>query len=200
MKCGAPNYSTRLDLGNAAMAVQINAKPLASFDRPLDMLVDCHRRVEHFLDVLIRVEALYRGKSLDAQAILAFNAAQLYFHTSALKHTADEEESLFPRLKTQLPAGDATLETIQKLEADHQFAAELHLRVDRFIESWCATPTARPPADRAEQFSMDLRRLKQHYDEHIRLEEQSVFPEAARNLSSELIAEIGSEMRERRQS
>lgn len=59
MKCGAPNYSTRLDLGNAAMAVQINAKPLASFDRPLDMLVDCHRRVEHFLDVLIRVEAAF---------------------------------------------------------------------------------------------------------------------------------------------
>jgi hemerythrin-like domain-containing protein len=182
------------------MAVQIGAKPLASFDRPLEMLVDCHRRVEHFLGVLIRVETLYRGKALDAQAILAFNAAQLYFQTSALKHTADEEESLFPRMKSQLPAGDDTLETLGQLEADHKLANELHLRVDRFIETWCATPAAPPPADRAEQFTSDLRRLKQHYEEHIRLEEQSVFPEAARYLSSELIAEIGCEMRERRQS
>jgi hemerythrin-like domain-containing protein len=182
------------------MAVQIGTKPLAGFDRPLEMLVDCHRRVEHFLDVLIRVETLYRGKLLDKQAILAMKAAQLYFQTSAPKHTADEEESLFPRMRAELPAGDMALETLQQLEADHLFANQLHWRVDRFIDSWCAAPAVSPATDRAEQFHNDLLALKQHYEGHIHLEEKAVFPQAARCLSSELISEIGSEMRQRRQS
>ncbi|MCA9125745.1 MAG: hemerythrin domain-containing protein [Planctomycetales bacterium] len=180
------------------MSVQIGAKPLADFDRPLEMLADCHRRVEHFLDVLIRVEALYRGKPLDKQAILALKAAQLYFQTSAPKHTADEEESLFPRMRAQLPTGDLALETLQKLEADHLFANQLHWRVERFIDGWCTAPALPPAIDRAAQFHNDLQVLKQHYEEHIHLEEQAVFPQAARCLSSELIAEIGNEMRQRR--
>jgi len=82
------------------MTVQINAKPLAGFDRPIDMLVDCHRRIEHFLDVLIRVVARYATRALDAEGHQALAVARQYFAHSAPKHTADEEQSLFPRMRS----------------------------------------------------------------------------------------------------
>ena len=33
------------------MGIQISAKPDSGFDDPLGMLKDCHRRIEHFLDI-----------------------------------------------------------------------------------------------------------------------------------------------------
>lgn len=182
------------------MAVQIGAKPLADFDRPIDMLMDCHRRVEHFLELFINVEALYRGKPLDDEALRGLRSAQTYFRTSAPKHTADEESSLFPRLKSQLPAGNPTLDALQKLEADHRWAEELHARIDATVDVWCASPEKLLPINQSHRLRQDLLRLKEHYTEHIRLEEQDVFPLAAQHLSPEYISEIGSEMRNRRQA
>ena len=52
---------------------------------------DCHRRIERFLTVLVRVAE--RG-SLEGEARGAFEAALRYFRDAAPKHTADEEESL----------------------------------------------------------------------------------------------------------
>ena len=61
------------------MAVQINAKPLAGFDRPLDMLIDCHRRIEHFLDLIVRVVERYASKTLDAASRQAIPAARHFY-------------------------------------------------------------------------------------------------------------------------
>ena len=77
------------------MAVQINAKPLAGFDRPLDMLIDCHRRIEHLLAVIVRVVERYNGQVLDAEGRQAIAATKHYFANSAPKHTADEELRCF---------------------------------------------------------------------------------------------------------
>ena len=44
-------------------------------DRPIDMLIDCHRRIEHFLDVLIRVVDRYAGHALDDEGRQADLAA-----------------------------------------------------------------------------------------------------------------------------
>lgn len=38
------------------MAVNLGEKPLATFSEPIEMLKDCHRRIEHFLGVLRKVE------------------------------------------------------------------------------------------------------------------------------------------------
>jgi len=80
------------------MAVQIGAKPDSGFDDPLGMLKDCHRRIEHFLSILCAVVERAQQQTLTDEEIVAIQSALSYFRVGGQRHTADEEESLFPRL------------------------------------------------------------------------------------------------------
>lgn len=178
------------------MTVQINAKPLAGFDQPIDMLIDCHRRIEHFLDVLVRVVDRYAGQVLDAEGRQALAAAQQYFANSAPKHTADEEQSLFPRMRSA-DAEPATCDLLEQLRQEHQTADDLHARVDRLLDEWLAAHESLPD-DRLATLRADLAALKNLYATHIHLEEQQIFPSAAKLLSNSQLREVGEEMRTRR--
>jgi HEAT repeat protein len=69
-------------------------------------------------------EIIDRPLTDDARA--ALESALRYFRESAPKHTADEEESLFPRLRElQDPAIEKALATLDALEADHRKANTL---------------------------------------------------------------------------
>jgi hypothetical protein len=46
------------------MPLQIGAAPDHDFDEPLGLLSDCHRRIEHFLDILIETERHAAGPPL----------------------------------------------------------------------------------------------------------------------------------------
>src|ERR1041385_88791 len=119
------------------MAIQIGAKPSPTFAEPLELLSDCHRRVESFLRALIIVAEQGRGGQLDARQREGLQTALRYFREAAPKHTADEEESLFPRMRE---LGDAAtreaLAKIQALEADHQVARASHDAVDELGTKW----------------------------------------------------------------
>ena len=55
------------------MAVQLGAKPEHSFDEPLGLLSDCHRRIEKFLDVMIRVlERSGRDPAVSSSVVVTF--------------------------------------------------------------------------------------------------------------------------------
>jgi hemerythrin-like domain-containing protein len=69
--------------------------------------------------------------------------------------------------------------------------------VEKFYEIWMEHGTLHGPQHQ-ELVSM-AQRLKHLYEEHIRLEEQVVFPRAARLLNRQCLAEIGQEFRTRRQ-
>ena len=81
------------------MGIQIGAKPDSGFDDPIGMLKDCHRRIERFLGILCVVVNRVQGRSLIGEERDAVRAALQYFRTGGQRHTADEEESLFPRLR-----------------------------------------------------------------------------------------------------
>ena len=81
------------------MPIVIGAKPESGFRDPIGLLTDCHRRVEMFLSVLVKVGVQTQDGSLTSQQRTALETALRYFRDSAPKHTADEEESLFPRLR-----------------------------------------------------------------------------------------------------
>src|ERR1700761_783023 len=81
------------------MAIQIGAKPDSGFDDPIGMLKDCHRRIESFLGILCVVVEREQGRTLRDEERVAVQAALQYFRTGGKRHTADEEESLFPRLR-----------------------------------------------------------------------------------------------------
>ena len=81
------------------MPVLIGAKPESTFEDLIGLLGDCHRRIERFLSILVRVAAEVHGNPLSDEQRTAFQTALKYFREAAPKHTADEEESLFPRLR-----------------------------------------------------------------------------------------------------
>jgi len=180
------------------MAVQIGAKKLAGFDQPLEMLADCHRRVEHFLDVMLRVEEIYRHQALDDQAKQALAVCEEYFCKAAVKHTADEESSLFPRMRMALPDHHPAISAIEGLIAEHQIAEKLHASIQQLFDQWRLSAD-RLPREQAAILRSELLQIRQHYAQHILVEEQQVFPVAGTVLNSEQKAMIGKEMHARRQ-
>jgi len=175
------------------MAIQIGAKPDSGFDDPIGMLKDCHRRIEHFLDILCLVAERADTRSLTGEERSAVQAALQYFYVGGERHTADEEESLFPRLRGKRPGG---MEEISRLESDHHLAADLHESVDRLYTTWSSAGALRE--DEQQRLLSQTRRLKQLYAEHIQVEEKIVFPHALQMLDSQTIAAMGQEFRSRR--
>ena len=101
------------------MPVQIGAKAY-SFSEPTGLLSDCHRRIEMFMGSLERLSRLI-DRQLEDNARAALDSALRYFREAAPKHTADEEQSLFPRLRQlQHPEVQAAIGTLEPLEKEHR--------------------------------------------------------------------------------
>jgi hemerythrin-like domain-containing protein len=174
--------------------IQIGAKPDAGFDDPLGMLKDCHRRIEHFLKILCVVVARAANRALTDEEAAAIQAALHYFRVGGQRHNADEEKSLFPRMRAA--DGKAKFEEIGGLEHDHREADEMHQRADALYSAWIANGGLTPAQH--EELAAAARNLQQLYERHIELEEQVVFPRAAQLLNSDALAAIGEEFRARR--
>jgi hemerythrin-like domain-containing protein len=179
------------------MPLKIGQRPDHGFDEPLRLLSDCHRRIEHFLSVLTATADRADGRTLSEGERTQLQIALTYFATAAPRHTADEEESLFPRMEASLDR-DAieALNTIQRLESDHDEANRLHEAVDRLVRLWLSD--GRLADSRMRELECHLARLNTLYAAHIALEDREVFPAAARILSPSDIHEIGREMAVRR--
>jgi hemerythrin-like domain-containing protein len=177
------------------MPVQIGAKT-HTFSDPTALLSDCHRRIEMFVGTLERV-APSIDRPLADDARVAFASALRYFREAAPKHTADEEQSVFPRLRQ---SGDAdvnsALATLDALEQEHRRADSLHGRVDilgtQYLEE---SPLS---LSEAEEFRKAVADLASIYKRHILIEDELVFPIAARVLSIADKAVIAREMSARR--
>lgn len=179
------------------MPIQIGQRVDHGFDEPLGLLSDCHRRIEHFLRVLATVATDAAGGPLSASYRSALEGAVRYFAVAAPRHTADEEVSLFPRLRNSTdPAVTDALAAIDRLEHDHDEAETHHAAVDDVVRRWLADDRLLPVD--LEQLQRRLTRLQSLYREHIRIEDEQVFPAAANTLDRAQIAQIGSEMAERR--
>jgi len=179
------------------MPLQIGQRPDHGFTEPLGLLSDCHRRIEHFLQVLLAIDRAAAGGPLAAGPRAELEAALAYFSTAAPKHTADEEQSLFPRLRAVSdPASIQALNLLGRLERDHQKADRHHAAVDELGRRWLATGRLDPVA--AAALRAHLAALDAIYAEHIGIEDRDLFPAAARLLSATQLHAIGIEMAARR--
>ena len=95
------------------------------------------------------------------------------------------------------PAAMKTSIDINGMEDDHRAARALHDGVEQLYESWMTAGLLHEQDQ--EKLSSMTRQLEQLYQQHIRLEEQVVFPLAARVLEAETIAQMGEEFRVRRE-
>jgi len=179
--------------------IQIGGRADHGFDEPLGLLSDCHRRIEYFLQVLRAVSERAAGGALSPPQRADFEAALRYFATAAPRHTADEEESLFPRLRQSNDAAAAqALDIVGRLERDHEDAARHHAAVDDLVRRWLDADALEAP--RARELSEHLAALRAIYTQHIAIEDQEVFPAAGRLLSRDQLGEIGREMAARRRT
>lgn len=177
------------------MPVQIGQKPAHDFAQPLGLLSDCHRRIERFLAVIAKVAADARGGPLNGDQRQALGTALQYFREAAPRHTADEEESLFPRLRAA-GGDDEALGELERLEADHDQADRLHAEADRLGMDWLrdgVLPSG--PASRLCEIAGEMTAL---YAAHIEFEDARLFPMAGRVLPLDIQREIGREMAARR--
>lgn len=181
------------------VGVTIGGKPLAGFDQPIELLKDCHRRIEHFLGVLQKVVELFGDGELSEEGRRALATSLEYFAVAAPRHTADEEQSLFPRMRRSGDAeARAVMAELDRLESDHRRAEACHGQVDDLGREWleaghidelkCATMRAL------------LAELVALYASHIRLEDERVFEAAARLLKPGELGEVGVEMQRRRRT
>jgi len=177
------------------MPIQIGAKS-STFSDPTGLLSDCHRRIETFMRTL-STAAEFEGRRLNDDEYRALNTALQYFRDAAPKHNADEEESLFPRLRS-LPDAEVqrALADVDRLEQEHRWATPLHMEVDRLGQQWLANgELGRREAD---DFQVAVRRLATMYRTHIEIEDSVLFPLARRVLLPTQTAEIAAEMAKRR--
>jgi len=179
------------------MLIRIGAPPGHGFDQPLGLLSDCHRRIEHFLGVLTVVTLQARGGPLTPGQRVDLDASLKYFATAAPRHTADEEQSLFPRLRSSAdPAAADALATVARLEQDHEEADAHHAAVDILVRRWLEDDRLEP-AD-GDALRRHLAALHDIYEPHIALEDRELFPAAAKLLSGGDLEAIGREMKARR--
>jgi hemerythrin-like domain-containing protein len=179
------------------MPVQIGQQPDHNFTEPLGLLTDCHRRIERFLAVLVKVAADARGRELNEEQRHALAISLRYFREAAPKHTADEEQSLFPRMRASGgPEVEAALAQIESLESDHVAAGALHEEVDRLGESWLSRGEL--SSEEAGRLVGLTEQLAGIYASHIAVEDNSIFPLARRVLSTGDQRAAGLEMAARR--
>ena len=137
-----------------------------------------------------------KGGALDTRQRDALETGLRYFREAAPRHTADEEESLFPRLRELGDVSREALAKIQALEADHHVAKDDHDLVEKLGQKWLASGTL--SADETGQLANALRRLQLIYERHIAIEDNEIFPLAAKVVPRETLAEVGREMALRR--
>jgi hemerythrin-like domain-containing protein len=179
------------------MLVKLGQPPDHGFDAPLGLLSDCHRRIERFLSVLVTIADERRGALLTPADRDLLESALRYFRTAAPRHSADEEESLFPRLRSSRdPRAEAALDTLARLEADHRAAEAHHDAVDVLGWRWLSAGTL----DRVDAAALSghLGALDRLYREHIKVEDDELFPAAGRVLTAAELEAVGREMAGRR--
>lgn len=160
----------------------------ASFDDPLGMLVACHARIRRQLATLARLQRHLPEHGSDRDARAAATAILRYFDAAAPNHHADEEASVFPRLRKLAPAAGKMIDALR----EEHGTLDTHWRALRPLLAGIAA------GQRANLSARTVRELTALYDAHIEREETELIPLARKAFDATTIAAIGREMQERR--
>lgn len=164
------------------------------FEDAFSLLLGCHDRIRHFTEVGMRL-----AQSPQAPAIDRAEAARavLRYYTVALPlHEADENESVYPRLKRALPPGE--------LAHANQEMVDQHIGIDvtiaELVPMWRQIEREPQSQEELEQrLRLRTEHLRSLWNAHLALEEERVIPAMRRYLGAEELSQIAQEMRDRRQ-
>jgi hemerythrin-like domain-containing protein len=159
----------------------------------ISLLLGCHDRIRHFTEVARKLSD-HPGASAADRADAATSV--LRYYTVALPlHEADENESIYPRLKVALPEG-ALADANQQMVEQH---ARIDVLIAELVPMWQAVKSR--PEDQAQinaALEDRIARLQSLWNVHLSLEEEQVVPAMRQYLTAEDLNLIKQEMRERR--
>jgi hemerythrin-like domain-containing protein len=167
-------------------------EPGSTLDRPLEHLTACHRRIEQRLDTLERVADHLTDKR--REALEAMGACFRFFESNGILHTADEEESVFPRLQRGLC--DAERKFLVELEDQHRQADRLYSELKTIAAQLEDGQTV--SGELQHRFRTAAGQLAELYRSHIATEDRTLIALGQRVLSLAELAEISREMKRRR--
>ena len=144
----------------------------------------CHRRIEGRLEILERAVAHWEDRPTEARE--AVRNVFRFLDSSAVQHTADEEESIFPRLMPQLERGERAY--LAGLEHQHSEAHRIYAELKALVESGGA----------AQDLSALVDRFATHYRQHIASEDDVLQSYAREHLTAQQLDDIAAEMKRRR--
>jgi hemerythrin-like domain-containing protein len=177
-------------------SIRTNTSASAEIEDAVSLLLGCHERIRHFTAVAVRL-----AESQQAPASERTQAARavLRYYTVALPlHEADENESVYPRLKNALLSSELASANEQMIEQHKNIDAT----VAELIPMWQKIDQA-PKAEDADALGPQLRDRTKHLSElwsdHLKLEEEQVIPALRQHLTAEDLRAIQQEMRDRRQ-
>lgn len=158
---------------------------------PVGRLLECHDKLRKFSATAVRLAQSHDSTPEDV--VDAASGVARYFTQALPRHTADEDESLLPRLRGL----DATLDReLDAMEREHR---EHHGPVTELIALCDALADA---PERLDELRVELLRLAAQVDEdfgvHLAREENVIFPAVQRLLDEEAQNAIANEMSGRR--
>jgi pyridoxamine 5'-phosphate oxidase len=187
------------EMTTISSVLTINQPHIPDFTNPLGLLVHCHERIEAQLSALERAgEILRAGDARSLPRVFAtIDGACAHFAIPGVKHTEDEEVSLFPRLRERGGTARDALAAMTELESQHRRGEQLHAEIDELVGILPRDGSA--DAKELDRFNELVAELTTLYRPHILLENNFVFPIAADVLPASEIQALGEEMRARRQ-
>lgn len=157
-------------------------------------LTSCHTKIRHFTDVAVRL-AHSQGAS-PADIVEASDGLFRYFSIALPLHEADENLSVHPRLRRATPEGELAGPAADAMVDQHLAIDEL---VERLIPLWVLT---RANPDKLPEVAGEMcqisGRLREIFDVHLKLEEETIFPALQKYLTPDELSAIVREMQERR--
>jgi len=159
----------------------------------ISLLLGCHDRIRHFTEVARKL-AEHPGAPPNDRADAASRV--LRYYTVALPlHEADENQSIYPRLKKALPAG-ALAEANQQMLEQHAGIDEL---IAELVPMWQTVKSQPEEQTQINDVLSDrTRRLESLWNVHLGLEEDQVVPAMRSYLTPDELNAIKQEMRDRR--
>jgi len=168
----------------------------SSYEQPFELLQACHERVERSLQLLMRLCQHLKVQGMDASARDAARDILRYFDIAAPLHHEDEERHVFPVLE-QLD-DEALKEICGRLRDDHQRIHAQWQVLRTLLAQLDTLPDGPLPALQQEVLWRASDAFVDLHKEHLRLEDQRVFPGARQGLSSAQQKAMGEEMAARR--
>ena len=168
----------------------------SSYDEPFELLGACHERVERSLQLLVRLCQHLKVQGVDASARDAARDIRRYFDIAAPLHHEDEELHVFPVLEQ---SDDERLQDACARLRDEHLRIHAQWQVLRtLLAQLDSTPEGPLPEGQMGVLSRAADAFVDIHQEHLRLENQLVFPSARQGLNAARQQAMGEEMASRR--